>query len=80
MVADSLTQGGVMKYFARLMVFVMSVFVPASMFAFVSAGFCTLPGKEVFIPVWFCIGGFVGFMFSGRAMDSVAGKLLPDEQ
>ena len=69
-----------MKYFVRLMVFVMSVFVPASMFAFVSAGFCTLPGKEVFIPVWFCIGGFVGFMFSGRAMDSVAGKLLPDER
>ena len=68
-----------MKYFVRLMVFVMSVFVPASMFA-VSAGFCTLPGKEVFIPVWFCIGGFVGFMFSGRAMDSVAGKLPKDEQ
>lgn len=70
-----------MKYFVRLIVFVMSVFVPASMFALIPAATVgDKPGGLEVTAVCFCVGAFVGFMFSGRAMDSVAGKLPKDEQ
>ncbi len=67
-----------MKYFVRLIVFVMSILITGALFAAVALS----PGAntEKFAAFAFCVGAFVGFMFSGRAMDAVAGKLPKDEQ
>ena len=67
-----------MKYFVRLIVFVMSILLPGALFA--ALALSPKANTEDFAAAAFCVGAFVGFMFSGRAMDAVAGKLPKDEQ
>ena len=67
-----------MKLFVRLIVFVLMIFVPGILLGAMAAG--ASQGMPIAIAFWFAVGGFAGFWFSGKAMDSVAGKLPPDEQ
>jgi hypothetical protein len=48
-------------------------------FLFSIAG-ANIAEKQFFALVGFCVGGSAGYWNSGKAMDSVAGKLPKDEQ
>ena len=74
----SSTLGGTMRLFVRLIVFVMMIFVPGILLGVTVAK--ASHGMPIPTAFFFSVGGFVGFWFSGKAMDSVAGKLPPDEQ
>jgi len=70
-----------MKYFVRLMVFVFCIFVAGGVGAFMGAEVTgSSSNKPKHALMGFVFGGIVGLGVSGLAMDSVAGKLPPDEQ
>ena len=55
------------------------VLVPFYVFAIAAASMSD-DGSLIRVPLWGCVGGFVGYWNSGWAMDAVAGKLPKDEQ
>lgn len=68
-----------MKLFVRLIVFVLMIFAPGIL-VLLGATATASQGMPIPTAFFFCVGGFAGYWFSGKAMDSVAGKLPPDEQ
>ena len=55
------------------------VLVPFYVFAIAAASMSD-DGSLIRMPLWGCVGGFVGYCNSGWAMDAVAGKLPKDGQ
>ena len=60
-------------------VFLLMVLVPFYVFAIAAASMSD-DGSLIRVPLWGCVGCFVGYWNSGWAMDAVAGKLPKDEQ
>ena len=77
LVPCSSTLGGTMKLFVRLIVFLTMVWIPGVVGFYGGFG-ATL---NIYVGTFlFFVCSVAGYLFSGRAMDAVAGKLPQDEQ